>query len=215
MVFLEQQGIQGEPEELAAQAEGQKDRQEGPETAYHRQPPEAGRGRRQADPGKNPGRVTVADHADGKGHQDGVQAEDRVEDPDLAAGEMETTLQIEGEQEIDAGDDRGIDTDVKGQQNGGPDSQGAAVEPDLHGPGRADRATQFAGAAFAGVKEHGHFRPLDEQRPGGTNRGAGAALVAALFVAPHIPGHPLDLDARLPEVFEAPPEILGVAPEAP
>jgi hypothetical protein len=42
---------------------------------------------------------------------------------------METALQIEGQQEIDAGDDRGIDTDVKGQQNGGPNSQGAAVEP--------------------------------------------------------------------------------------
>ena len=38
-------------------------------------------------------------------------------------------------------------------------------------------------------------------------------MVAALFVAPHIPGHPLDLDPGLPEILEAPPEILGVAPE--
>jgi hypothetical protein len=38
-------------------------------------------------------------------------------------------------------------------------------------------------------------------------------LIAALFVAPHIPGYPLNLDSRLPEVFEAPPEILGVAPK--
>jgi hypothetical protein len=81
MVFLEQEGIQGEPEELAAHAEPPKDPQKGPETPHHRQPPEAQRHGRQADPGENPGRIAVADNAHGKGHQDGVEAEDGVEDP--------------------------------------------------------------------------------------------------------------------------------------
>ena len=48
--------------------------------------------RRQAEPGENPGRVTVADDAHGEGHQDGVEAEDRVEDPDLGPGELEAPL---------------------------------------------------------------------------------------------------------------------------
>ena len=92
VVFLEQQRIQGEPEELDAQAEAPKDRQEWPETPHRRQAPEAGRGRRQAHPGENPGRVTVADNPHGEGYQDGVQTEDGVEEPDLAPGEMETPL---------------------------------------------------------------------------------------------------------------------------
>ncbi len=91
-VFLEQKRIQREPEELDAQAEAPKDRQEGPEVLHRRQAPETGRGRRQARPGENPGRVTVADHPNGERHQDGVQAQDGEEEPDLAPGEMETAL---------------------------------------------------------------------------------------------------------------------------
>ena len=92
VVFLEQQRIQGDSEELDAQAESPKDRQERPKAPHRRQPPEAGRGRRQAHPGENPGRVTVADNPHGEGYQDGVQAKDGVEEPDLAPGEMETPL---------------------------------------------------------------------------------------------------------------------------
>ena len=91
-VFLEQQRIQREPEELDAQAEAPKDRQEKPKAPHRRQAPEAGRGRGQAYPGENPGRVTVADNPHGEGYQDGVQAQDRVKDPDLAPGEVEAPL---------------------------------------------------------------------------------------------------------------------------
>lgn len=89
LVFLEQEGIKREPEELDTQAETPKDGQEGPKASHQRQPPEAGRGCYYANPGKNASGITVANDPHGEGHQDGVQAEDGVEEPDLAPGKVE------------------------------------------------------------------------------------------------------------------------------
>ena len=110
-ILFKQQDVQGLAKERQAQAEAPKDRQKGPEALRAGHPPEADRGARQAQTGEDPGRITVADHPHGKGHQDGVQVEDGVEEADLAAGELEPPLQIQGQKEVGAGDDRGEDAD--------------------------------------------------------------------------------------------------------
>ena len=110
-ILFKQQDVQGLAKERQAQAEAPKDRQKGPETIGAGHPPKADGGARQAQTGEDPGRITVADHPHGKGHQDGVQVEDGVEQADLAAGEVEPPLQIQGQKEVSAGDDRGENAD--------------------------------------------------------------------------------------------------------
>ncbi len=72
-----------------------------------------------------------------------------------------------------------------------------AVNGYFHGPGRANRTAQLAGAAFIRIENHFHFRSFDIQRPGGADCRAGAALIAALFIALYFTGHPLDPDAGI------------------
>jgi hypothetical protein len=106
-----------------------------------------------------------------------------------------------------------MNTDEKRKKQGKRELQGLMVDPDHHGPSRADHAAKLTGAALAGIEGDTHLRALHGQGSSGAQRSAGPALKTELLVARHFVGRPLHFNAGIFEVFDALLKILGMAPE--